>query len=115
MIWEQGSVVIVSLCRTVEYGSLKCNQYWPANGSEVYEKFEVHLVSEHVWCEDYLVRSFYLKNLETNQSRTVTQFHFLTWPETGLPANIKSVLDFRRYVINQIYLLDFRKPKANTI
>lgn len=25
---------------------------------------QVHLVSEHIWCEDYLVRSFYLKNLQ---------------------------------------------------
>ena len=25
---------------------------------------KVHLVSEHIWCEDYLVRSFYLKNLQ---------------------------------------------------
>ena len=97
MVWEQGSVLIISLCRTVEYGSLKCNQFWPANGFELYDKFEIHLVSEHVWCEDYLVRNFFLKNLETNQTRTVTQFHFLTWPENGVPQNIKSILDFRRY------------------
>jgi receptor-type tyrosine-protein phosphatase N len=98
MVWEQGSVVIVSLCRTVESGTVKCNQYWPVNGSEVHDKFEVNLVSEHVWCEDYLVRNFFLKNCETNQTRTVTQFHFLTWPENGVPQSIKSVLDFRRKV-----------------
>jgi len=98
MVWEQNSVVIVSLCRTVEYGSSKCNHYWPTNGFETYGNFEVHLVSEHVWCEDYLVRSFYLKNRTTNQTRTVTQFHFLTWPENGVPPNVKSILDFRRKV-----------------
>jgi receptor-type tyrosine-protein phosphatase N len=108
MVWEQGSVVIVSLCRTVEYGSLKCNQFWPANGFEVYDqKFEIHLVSEHVWCEDYLVRNFFLKNLETNQTRTVTQFHFLTWPENGVPQNIKSILDFRRYVNRFLFIISF--------
>ena len=96
MVWEQRSVVIVSLCRTVEYGSLKCNQFWPANGCEIYDQYEVHLVSEHVWCDDYVVRNFFLKNLETNQTRTVTQFHFLTWPENGIPQNTKSILDFRR-------------------
>jgi receptor-type tyrosine-protein phosphatase N len=96
MIWEQNSVNIISLCRTVEYGSLKCHQYWPVSGCEVYGNFEVHLVSEHVWCEDYLVRSFYLKNLQTTETRTVTQFHFLTWPENGVPHSIKSILDFRR-------------------
>jgi len=98
MVWEQGSVIIVNLCRTVENGSIKCNQYWPSNGFEVNDKFEVHLVSEHVWCEDYLVRNFFLKNLETSQTRTVTQFHFLTWAESGNPQNVKTVLDFRRKV-----------------
>ena len=98
MVWEQRSVIIVSLCRNVEGGTLKSNQYWPSNGSEVHDKYEIHLVSEHVWCEDYLIRNFFLKNLETNQTRTVTQFHFLTWAENGIPQNIKSVLDFRRFV-----------------
>jgi len=98
MVWQQNSVIIVSLCRTVEYGSSKCNQYWPVNGFETFGNYEVHLVSEHVWCEDYLVRSFYLKNKGTNQTRTVTQFQFLTWPENNIPPNIKSILDFRRKV-----------------
>ncbi len=41
MIWEQSSVVIVSLCKASEYGLMKCNQYWPSNGCEVHDKFEV--------------------------------------------------------------------------
>lgn len=106
MVWEQNSVIIVSLCRTVEYGSSKCNQYWPINGNETYGEFEVHLVSEHVWCEDYLVRSFYLMNKATNQTRTVTQFQFLTWPENCMPPNVKSILDFRRFV-TPIWLIQF--------
>ena len=58
---------------------------------------QVHLVSEHIWCDDYLVRSFYLKNLQTNETRTVTQFHFLTWPDLSVPSSAKALLDFRRY------------------
>jgi len=57
----------------------------------------VNLVSEHIWCEDFLVRSFYLKNLQTNETRTVTQFHFLTWLSGAAPATGRSLLDFRRY------------------
>ncbi|CAG0923098.1 unnamed protein product, partial [Notodromas monacha] len=68
MVWEQGSVVIV------------------------------HLVSEHIWCEDYLVRSFYLKNLKTGETRTVTQFHFLSWPLDGVPGSTRALLEFRRKV-----------------
>lgn len=41
MVWEEESVVIVSLCRTIEYGSAKCYQFWPGNGACVYDKFEV--------------------------------------------------------------------------
>lgn len=57
---------------------------------------QVHLVSEHVWCDDYLVRSLYLKNTQTGETRTVTQFHFLAWPNRALPESTKSLLEFRR-------------------
>lgn len=58
---------------------------------------QVNLVSEHIWCEDFLVRSFYLKNLQTNETRTVTQFHFLSWMDRGIPNAARTLLDFRRY------------------
>lgn len=54
-------------------------------------------MSEHIWCEDFLVRSFYLKNLQTNETRTVTQFHFLSWMDRGIPNSARTLLDFRRY------------------
>jgi receptor-type tyrosine-protein phosphatase N len=98
MVWEQGSVIIVMLTRLMENGVAMCHRYWPEEGSEVYHTYEVHLVSEHIWCDDYLVRSFYLKNLKTSETRTVTQFHFLSWPENGVPPNAKSILEFRRYL-----------------
>ncbi|KAH8411990.1 hypothetical protein KR222_005149, partial [Zaprionus bogoriensis] len=98
MIWEQGAVVIVALCRLQENGEVACARYWPEEGAEVYHIYEVHLVSEHIWCDDYLVRSFYLKNLRTSETRTVTQFHFLSWPQMGVPPQAKALLDFRRKV-----------------
>ncbi|XP_055711832.1 receptor-type tyrosine-protein phosphatase N2 isoform X2 [Phlebotomus papatasi] len=98
MIWEQGAVVIVALCRLQENGEASCARYWPEEGAQVYHIYEVHLVSEHIWCDDYLVRSFYLKNLQTGETRTVTQFHFLSWPQTGIPTSAKALLDFRRKV-----------------
>ena len=98
MVWEQGSSVIILLTRLRENGLSMSERYWPEEGSETYQDYEVFLVSEHIWCDDFLVRSFYLKNLKTSETRTVTQFHFLTWPENGIPPNIKSILDFRRYI-----------------
>nr|KAG5704793.1 hypothetical protein BaRGS_015176 [Batillaria attramentaria] len=98
MVWEQGSVVIVMLTKLTENGTAMCHRYWPEEGSDLYHIYEVHLVSEHIWCDDYLVRSFYLKNLQTNETRTVTQFHFLTWPHLAVPPSMKALLDFRRKV-----------------
>ncbi|GBP42861.1 Receptor-type tyrosine-protein phosphatase N2 [Eumeta japonica] len=98
MVWEQGSVVMVMLTRLTENGQQLCHRYWPEEGSELYHIYEVHLVSEHIWCDDYLVRSFYLKNQRTGETRTVTQFHFLSWPENGVPSSIKALLEFRRKV-----------------
>jgi len=98
MVWEQGSCVIVVLTRPIEDGVTMCHHYWPVEGSERFTDFEVNLVSEHIWCDDYLVRSFYLKNVQTMETRTVTQFHFLTWSELGTPPSAKALLDFRRKV-----------------
>jgi len=97
LIWEQGVALIVNLSNQSDRKSEKCEKYWPDEGSKAYGTFEIHLVSEHIWSEDYVVRSLYLKNLNTNETRTVTQFHYLTWVEGGCP-NSKSLLEFRRKV-----------------
>ena len=51
-----------------------------------------------MWCDDYLVRSLYLKNSQTGETRTVTQFHFLSWPDGNIPTSTKAILEFRRLV-----------------
>ncbi|XP_074123408.1 receptor-type tyrosine-protein phosphatase N2 isoform X3 [Sminthopsis crassicaudata] len=102
MVWENGCVVIVMLTPLTENGVKQCYHYWPDEGSNLYHIYEVNLVSEHIWCEDFLVRSFYLKNLQTNETRTVTQFHFLSWYDQGVPSSTRSLLDFRRKV-NKCY------------
>lgn len=53
-------------------------------------------MSEHIWCKDFLVRSFYLKNVQTQETRTLTQFHLLSWPAAGIPTSTRPLLDFRR-------------------
>ncbi|CAG5896057.1 unnamed protein product [Menidia menidia] len=95
MVWESGCVVIVMLTPISENGVKQSHHYWPDEGSDVYHVYEVNLVSEHIWCEDFLVRSFYLKNLQTNETRTVTQFHFLSWMDRGIPNSARTLLDFR--------------------
>ncbi|XP_066201738.1 receptor-type tyrosine-protein phosphatase-like N isoform X2 [Saccopteryx leptura] len=102
MVWESGCTVIVMLTPLVEDGVKQCDRYWPDEGSSLYHIYEVNLVSEHIWCEDFLVRSFYLKNVQTQETRTLTQFHFLSWPAEGTPVSTRPLLDFRRKV-NKCY------------
>ncbi|KAM6948657.1 receptor-type tyrosine-protein phosphatase N2-like [Aplochiton taeniatus] len=102
MVWENGCVVIVMLTPLTESGVKQCYHYWPDEGSNLYHIYEVNLVSEHIWCDDFLVRSFYLKNMQTNETRTVTQFHFLTWLNQSVPEFSRTLLDFRRKV-NKCY------------
>ncbi|XP_028989803.1 receptor-type tyrosine-protein phosphatase-like N isoform X1 [Betta splendens] len=102
MVWENGCTVIVMLSALVEDGEKQCDRYWPDEGSSLYHIYEVNLVSEHIWCNDFLVRSFYLKNVQTQETRTLTQFHFLSWPAQGIPTSTRPLLDFRRKV-NKCY------------
>ncbi|XP_048861848.1 receptor-type tyrosine-protein phosphatase-like N isoform X2 [Brienomyrus brachyistius] len=102
MVWESGCAVIVMMTALVEDGEKQCDRYWPDEGSSLYHIYEVNLVSEHIWCNDFLVRSFYLKNVQTQETRTLTQFHFLSWPAQGIPTSTRPLLDFRRKV-NKCY------------
>ncbi|RWS14182.1 Receptor-type tyrosine-protein phosphatase N2-like protein [Dinothrombium tinctorium] len=70
MVWEQNVYIIVILTRLMENGVEMCYKYWPDEGSSIYHNHEVHLVSEHIWSDDYLVRSFYLKNIKTNVNKS---------------------------------------------
>ncbi|XP_074551620.1 protein tyrosine phosphatase receptor type Na isoform X2 [Halichoeres trimaculatus] len=102
MVWENGCTVIVMMSALVEDGEKQCERYWPDEGSSLYHIYEVNLVSEHIWCKDFLVRSFYLKNVQTQETRTLTQFHLLSWPADGIPTSTRPLLDFRRKV-NKCY------------
>ncbi|CAB3401344.1 unnamed protein product [Caenorhabditis bovis] len=95
-VWQHGVCLIVNISTQDECKQEK--NYWPDTGSEVHGAFEIHLVSEHIWSDDYVVRSFYLKNLQNSQTRTITQFHYLSWQKDSTPPSAKSLLEFRRKV-----------------
>lgn len=81
----------------------------PSRAAVILFYLQVNLVSEHIWCEDFLVRSFYLKNVQTNETRTVTQFHFLSWMDQNVPESARTLLDFRRCVNVSFYRVEPRR------
>ncbi|XP_078286526.1 receptor-type tyrosine-protein phosphatase H-like [Rhinoraja longicauda] len=98
MVWEQKTKVIVMLTNCVELNRVKCEHYWPKNlASCLYGDFAVNIISEEILPE-WTVRKFNVKKTRYSEARTVTQFHFTSWPDHGVPKTTEKLLQFQRLV-----------------
>uniref|UniRef100_A0A3P9M0U7 Receptor-type tyrosine-protein phosphatase alpha n=1 Tax=Oryzias latipes TaxID=8090 RepID=A0A3P9M0U7_ORYLA len=92
MIWEWRSCSIVMLTELEERGQEKCAQYWPGDGVVVYGDLSIELKREEE-NESYTVRDLLVTNNRENKTRSVRQFHFHGWPEVGIPADGKGMIN----------------------
>ncbi|XP_005074692.1 tyrosine-protein phosphatase non-receptor type 2 isoform X3 [Mesocricetus auratus] len=96
MVWQQKTRAVVMLNRTVEKESVKCAQYWPTDDREMLFKetgFNVKLLSEDVKSY-YTVHLLQLENTNSGETRTISHFHYTTWPDFGVPESPASFLNF---------------------
>uniref|UniRef100_A0A915ASM2 protein-tyrosine-phosphatase n=1 Tax=Parascaris univalens TaxID=6257 RepID=A0A915ASM2_PARUN len=99
VVWEQQCPAIVALTKCVEKGRDKCHQYWPDNDqlSVLYADIEVTLMNETVY-EEFMVRELRLTNMREpcTASRTMRHFHYMAWPDFGVPEHASGLVQFVR-------------------
>ncbi|XP_055634706.1 tyrosine-protein phosphatase non-receptor type 9 isoform X2 [Toxorhynchites rutilus septentrionalis] len=95
MVWEQHCLVIVMTTRVMERGRVKCGQYWePNEGNFVeYGCFQIRTMAIEA-NEDYTVAELELKNTKTDEVRCVSHWQFTSWPDYGVPASARAMLNF---------------------
>lgn len=97
MIWECEVQVVVMACKEQESGKYKCECYWPEEGEQrQYGNITVELVKWRQVCPDFLVRT--LKACWEDETRTICQFHYATWPDHGVPTSVQPILELVRLV-----------------
>ncbi|XP_036844668.1 receptor-type tyrosine-protein phosphatase epsilon isoform X4 [Oncorhynchus mykiss] len=99
MIWEQKTATIVMLTNLKERKEDKCYQYWPDQGCWTYGNVRV-AVEDVTVLVDYTIRKFYIQYASdgTKPSRLVTQLHFTSWPDFGVPFSPIGMLKFLKKV-----------------
>nr|XP_048282908.1 receptor-type tyrosine-protein phosphatase H-like [Myodes glareolus] len=96
LVWEQKSHTLVMLTNCMESGRVKCEHYWPLDAQPcTHGQLQVTLMSEEVK-ENWTVRDLQLFHVGEQQTHSVRQFHFLAWPDHGVPYSPDSLLDFQK-------------------
>uniref|UniRef100_A0A8C9UGJ6 protein-tyrosine-phosphatase n=1 Tax=Serinus canaria TaxID=9135 RepID=A0A8C9UGJ6_SERCA len=96
MVWQEHCSSIVMITKLVEVGRVKCSKYWP-DDSEMYGDIKITLVESETLAE-YAVRTFALERRGYSARHEVKQFHFMSWPEHGVPYHATGLLAFIRRV-----------------
>uniref|UniRef100_A0A8P4KG82 Tyrosine-protein phosphatase non-receptor type 12 n=1 Tax=Dicentrarchus labrax TaxID=13489 RepID=A0A8P4KG82_DICLA len=92
MNWEYNVAVIVMACREFEMGRKKCERYFPLHGEEPvsFGPFRISCESEQART-DYYIRTLTVEY--ENETRRITQFHYMNWPDHDVPSSFDSILD----------------------
>ncbi|XP_064199485.1 tyrosine-protein phosphatase non-receptor type 12 isoform X3 [Anguilla rostrata] len=92
MNWEYHVAVIVMACREFEMGRKKCERYFPLFGDEPlsFGPFRISCESEQART-DFFIRTLTVEYQD--ETRRITQFHYMNWPDHDVPSSFDSILD----------------------
>lgn len=116
MVWEQKCKGIIMLNRTIEKNIIKCHQYWPSfqpNSENELHLNDVNLKVANLGEEissNYIIRELLLTDLETGESRILYHFHYVTWPDFGVPESPEAFLQFLHIIREKGILHDENVP-----
>nr|KAF6269564.1 protein tyrosine phosphatase receptor type H [Myotis myotis] len=94
LVWEQQSHTLVMLTNCVELGRVKCEHYWPLDAQPcTHGHLQVTLEGEKVM-ENWTVRDLKLRHTQEQKTLSVRQFHYVAWPDHGVPHSPDPLLAF---------------------
>ncbi|OWF46727.1 tyrosine-protein phosphatase non-receptor type 11-like isoform X1 [Mizuhopecten yessoensis] len=121
MTWQENSRVIVMTTKEVERGKVKACRYWPCpeDPDDVLERsfdtYQGKVTVKHISQKsesDLIIREFEVSREKSSEGpRSIFQYHFLTWPDYGVPSDPGSVLNF----LNIVNAKQESIPKAGPI
>ena len=97
MVVQEKISQIVFMCRLIEDGITKSEQYWPDQGSAQFGQTSVlHIKTEEF--ASFTIRTFDVKGRASSNTQRVSQYQFTVWPDHGTPSDPIPFLDFRMKV-----------------
>ncbi len=115
MIWEQQTCTIVMMTKLEERNRLKCDQYWPSKGTQVYGNVMQVTLVDFTELATYSMRTFVIapvntyaqlqlannsQNMNYEMRREIKHFQYTAWPDHGVPDHPTPFLMFLRRVRN---------------
>lgn len=99
LVWQQKMKAVVILNRVVEKTLVKCAQYWPAKHDwETLFKETSHCRILVRYMKSYYTgHLLHLEDISSGESRTISHFHYTTWPDLGVLESLASFLSFLKW------------------
>lgn len=96
MAWSYDIPIIIMLCKIVENCQNKCYQYWPLkpNVPVTYGEFVLTTKTKKA-LDSYMISEIIVhKKDDRDTKKTFIHFHFTSWPDYGVPNDVKDFIHF---------------------